>query len=83
MGAVLIGLLEALGLWLSPKLDRFFGRFFDRPPRWAHQKLGHLPISLRMSIFFAVGMGLVVTFILLVLIGFFGLLSLIPFSEAA
>lgn len=69
MGGVLIGLLEALGLWLSPRLDRVFSRLLDRPLRWARRTRGVLPPWLRMLILCIAFIAVLVTIIPLLVIG--------------
>mgnify|MGYP003580333249 CR=1 FL=1 len=70
MSAVLIGLLEALGLWLSPRLDRFFPWLLDRPLRWVNQRRGVLPPWLRMAILSIVSLAVLAALIPLLVIGF-------------
>lgn len=70
MSAVLIGLLEALGLWLSPRLDLFFGWALDRPLRWVNQRRGVLPPWLRMAIVCIASLAVLVTLIPLLVLGF-------------
>lgn len=75
MSAVLIGLLEALGLWLSPRLDRFFGRVLDRPLRWARQRRGIVPSWVRLLILWIASLAVLVTVIALLVIGLIWLLG--------
>lgn len=69
MSAILIGLLEALGLWLSPRLDRVFGWALDRPLPWAREKRGVVPPRLRLPILWIASLAVLVTVIALLMIG--------------